>query len=220
MSRSDALISPSAIEYILAHSVRESGLLARLQAETAKLSNAIMQTPPEHGQLLRVLIKMIGARRTIEVGVFTGYSSLSVALALPEDGKILACDVSDEFTKTARRYWAEAGIASKIDLVLAPASETLAGRIAAGESGSYDFAFIDADKSNYRDYYEKCLTLLRPRGVIAIDNTLWDGKVWDLSVNDDDTRAIRALNDFIHKDERVDQLLLPIADGVTIAVKR
>jgi predicted O-methyltransferase YrrM len=220
MSRFGTLIEPSAIEYILAHSVREPDLLARLQAETAKLSNAVMQTPPEHGQLLRVIVKMIGARRTIEVGVFTGYSSLSVALALPEDGKILACDVSDEYTQVARRYWAEAGVASKIDLVLAPALETLAARIAAGESGAYDFAFIDADKSRYRDYYEKCLTLLRPRGVIAIDNTLWDGKVWDLSVNDADTIAIRELNDFIHKDERVDQLLFPIADGLTIAVKR
>jgi predicted O-methyltransferase YrrM len=220
MSRSDAIIDAPAIEYILKNSLREPALLARLREETAAMPNAVMQTPPEHGQFLRLLIKMTGAKRTLEVGVFTGYSSLSVALALPGDGKIIACDVSEEYTSMARRYWAEGGVSSKIDLRIAPAVETLDSLIAAGESGKFDFAFIDADKSSYRKYYDQCLTLLRPGGVITIDNTLWDGKVWDPSVNDADTAAIRALNEFIHRDERVDQLLLPIADGLTLAVKR
>lgn len=220
MSRSDEVVSPAAIDYILKYSVREPALLARLREETAALPNAVMQTPPEHGQLLRVLIKMTGAKRTLEVGVFTGYSSLSVALALPDDGTILACDVSEEYTSMARRYWAEAGVSSKIDLRIAPASETLDALIAAGESGKYDFAFIDADKGGYRKYYDQCLTLLRPGGAVAIDNMLWDGKVWDPSVNDAETNGIRALNEFIHRDERVDELLLSIADGLTLAVKR
>jgi len=220
MSRFEGLIDPHAIDYILKHSVREPALLARLRDETAALPMAVMQTPPEHGQFLRILVKMTGARRTLEVGVFTGYSSLSVALALPLGGQIIACDVSEEYTSMARRYWAEAAVASKIDLRLAPAAETLTALIAAGESGRFDLAFIDADKSSYRTYYDLCLTLLRPGGVVAIDNTLWDGKVWDDSKTDADTIAIRELNDFIHTDERVDQLLVPIADGLTLAVKR
>lgn len=220
MSRFEELINPSAIDYILQHSLREPPLLARLREETAALPMFRMQTPPEHGQLLRLIVKMTGARRTLEVGVFTGYSSLSVAAALPDDGKIVACDVSEEYTQVARRYWAEAGVESKIDLVIAPASETLTALLAQGGAGTFDFAFIDADKSGYRNYYDLCLALLRRGGVVAIDNTLWNGKVWDAEKNDADTVAIRQLNDFIHSDERVDQLLVPIADGLTLAVKR
>ncbi|HEX7047787.1 MAG TPA: class I SAM-dependent methyltransferase, partial [Gammaproteobacteria bacterium] len=164
--------------------------------------------------------KMLGAKTCIEVGTFTGYSSLCVARALPDDGKLIACDVSEEWTAIARRYWQDAGVAEKIDLRIAPATETLAALVQEGNRSAFDFAFIDADKTAYRDYYELCLELVRPGGVIAIDNTLWGGAVADQEVNDDDTRALRALNEFLHRDERVDISLVPIGDGLTLLRKK
>src|SRR5258706_2829753 len=181
-------------EYLTAHSVRDLPVLAELRAETAKMPNAGMQISPEQGQFMALLIELIGAKRTIEVGTFTGYSALVTALALPADGRVIACDVSDEFTSIGRPYWAKAGVANKIDLRLAPANETLDKLLAAGEAGRFDFAFIDADKENYVGYFERCLKLLRTGGLIAVDNVLWGGVVADPKVDDKDTRAIRAFN--------------------------
>lgn len=178
-----------------------------------------MQIPPEQGQFLRVLIRMIRARRTLEVGVFTGYSSLSVALALPPNGRIVACDVSEEYTSVARRYWAEAGVSRKIDLRIGPAKKTLDGLIASGKNGTFDFAFIDADKTGYPGYYEQCLKLVRTGGVIALDNMLFSGRVQDTSNREKDVLALRKVNRIIHRDDRVDAILLPFADGLTLAVK-
>jgi len=168
---------------------------------------------------MALLVKLIGARRTIEIGVFTGYSSLAVALALPDDGHILACDISDEYTQIARKHWQQAGVAHKITLVLAPALQTLDGKLAAGEAGKFDFAFIDADKTGYDGYYERCLKLLRPGGLIAVDNVLWGGEVTRES-KDADTKALRAFNDKLHGDERIDVAMLPVGDGLTLARKR
>jgi predicted O-methyltransferase YrrM len=207
-------------DYLLSVSLRDSELLARLRAETARDALARMQVSPEQGQFLGLLIELIGARTTLEVGVFTGYSSLCVALSLPDDGRIVACDVSERWTRVGRRYWKEAGVEHKIDLRVAPALETLESLIAEGRAGSFDFAFIDADKENYTGYYERCLTLVRPGGLIAVDNTLWSGAVADAADEGDNTLAIRALNEHIHLDERVTMSLLPIGDGLTLAVKR
>jgi predicted O-methyltransferase YrrM len=182
-----------------------------------------MQISPEQGALLQMLVRLTGARRTVEIGVFTGYSALAVALALPPDGRILACDVSDEFTRVGRPYWERAGIAHKIDLVLEPALHTLDARLATGEAGRYDFAFIDADKASYDGYYERCLKLLRSGGLIAIDNVLWSGRVAAETVDataDPDTAALQWLNAKLQRDERVDLALLPIGDGMTLARKR
>jgi caffeoyl-CoA O-methyltransferase len=206
--------------YLLETSLREAPLLQRLREETAAHPQARMQISPEQGQFMQLLAKLIGARRCIEVGVFTGYSSLAVALALPADGRILACDVSEEFTSVARRYWKEAGVAGKIELVLAPATETLDARLKAGEGGSYDLAFIDADKANYAQYYERILKLLRPGGLVLVDNVLWSGRVLDADDRSEDTAAIRAFNKMSHQDERVDVSMLPIGDGLTLARKR
>jgi caffeoyl-CoA O-methyltransferase len=207
-------------DYLLAVSVREPRVLASLRDETAKLPNAGMQISPEQGQLMRLLVELIGARRCIEVGVFTGYSSLCVALALPADGKLIACDVSAEYTEVARRYWREADVDGRIELRLAPALVTLDALIGAGQSGSFDFAFIDADKENYLGYYERCLTLLRAGGLLAIDNVLWGGSVVDASNTSASTQAIRALNERIRSDERVSASLVPIGDGLFLARKR
>lgn len=220
MSRYEGLIDPSIVDYILRNSVHEPDLLARLRRETASHPKVNFQIPPEQGQFLRVLIRMIGAKRAIEVGVFTGYSSTSIGLALPPDGKLIACDISEEYTSVARRYWAEAGIADKIDLRLGPAKDTLDGLIAAGEAGHFDFAFIDADKTGYRGYYEQCLILVRPGGVIAFDNMLFSGRAIHPPPGDADSLAISQLNPFIGQDNRVDAILLPFADGLTLAVKR
>ena len=199
--------------------VRESPLLARLREETARMPASQMQIAAEEGQFLDLLIRLSGARRCVEVGVFTGYSSLVTALALPADGHLLACDINAVTTAIARRYWAEAGVADRIRLELAPALQTLDAELVKGE-GSYDFAFIDADKISYIDYYERCLRLLRPGGLIAVDNTLWSGSVADPRKRDADTQAIRAFNEHVHADQRVDFCLVPIADGVTLARKR
>lgn len=207
-------------DYLWQVTDREPALLRRLREETARHPRAGMQISPEQGQFMTVLVELMGARKTLEVGVFTGYSSLIVALALPPDGRITALDVSEEFTSMARRYWAEAGVADKIDLQLAPATETLDRLLAEGQAGTYDFAFIDADKTNYDAYYERCLKLLRPGGLIAIDNVLWNGDVADPRENDPDTVALRALNAKVHADERVTMSMVPIGDGLTLARKR
>ena len=206
--------------YLVEHSVREPEVLARLRAATASLPQAQMQIGPEQGQLMALLAKLVGARRCIEIGVFTGYSSLAVALALPADGRILACDVSKEWTAIAQRFWREAGVEHKIELKLQPAVRTLEQLLAAGEAGRYDFAFIDADKESYDTYYEMLLQLLRPGGLITLDNTLWSGHVAHPNNRDPDTVALRALNDKLHRDERIDVSLLPVGDGLTLARKR
>jgi predicted O-methyltransferase YrrM len=178
-----------------------------------------MQISPDQGQFMALLVKLLGARRTIEVGTFTGYSALTVALALPPDGRVLACDVSDEYTRIGRPFWQQAGVADRIELVLAPALQTLDARLAAGESGRYDFAFIDADKSNYDLYYERCLALLRPGGLIALDNMLWGGAV-ARPATDADTLALQALNSKLQGDQRIDHALLTVGDGLALARKR
>ncbi len=206
-------------DYLVAHSAREHPAQTGLREATRTHRAAGMQIGPEQAQFLALLVKLIGARRAIEVGVFTGYSALTVALALPADGRVLTCDISDEYTRVGRPFWEAAGVADKIELKLGPALATLDARIAAGEAGSYDFAFIDADKSGYDAYYERCLVLLRAGGLIAIDNVLWGGSV-ARPAEDADTAALQALNDKIHGDERVDMAMLPIGDGVTLARKR
>ena len=207
-------------DYLLANSLREPPLLARLREETAAMPMANMQIGPEQGQFMALLVELIGARRTLEVGTFTGYSALSVALALPADGKVIACDISEEFTAVARRYWAEAGVADKIDLRLGPALETLDGLLSDGLAGTMDFMFIDADKVGYDAYYERGLALLRPGGLIAVDNVLWNGSVANPAHQDEDTRAIRALNQKALADQRVSISLVPIGDGLLLARKR
>lgn len=206
-------------EYILSVSLREPEVLARLRTETLQQPMSVMLSAPEQGQFLALLAQLIGARKCLEVGVYTGYSTLWVALALPHDGSVLACDVSEKWTAIARRYWEEAGVAERIDLQLAPALETLDRLLAADQAGSFDFAFIDADKENYPDYYERTLQLLRPGGLMVIDNTLWSGAVADTTRQDPETCAIRALNDLVHADDRVQMSLLPVADGLTLARK-
>lgn len=203
--------------YLLATSVREPAVLKRLREETSRLSNAGMQISPEQGQLMAFLVRLIGAGRIIEVGTFTGYSALVMALAMPAAGRLIACDVSAEWTAIARRYWAEAGVADRIDLRLGPALTTLNQLIASGEADGFDFAFIDADKEQYRAYYECCLRLVRPGGLIAIDNTLWSGRVADPDRHDADTEAIRSLNAFLYTDARIDLSLVPIGDGLSLA---
>jgi predicted O-methyltransferase YrrM len=207
-------------DYLLAASLREPRLLAELRAETAKLPMAGMQISPEQGQFMALLVETIGARRTVEVGTFTGYSALCVALALPAGGKVIACDISEEYTAVGRRYWTRAGVADKIDLRLAPALDTLGRLLAEDGPGSIDFAFIDADKREYDGYYEAILKLLRPGGLMAIDNVLWSGAVADPAAQDEDTRAIRALNEKLKGDSRISLSLLPIGDGLTLARKR
>ncbi|HEU0204662.1 MAG TPA: class I SAM-dependent methyltransferase [Burkholderiaceae bacterium] len=205
--------------YLLEHSVREPPLLAELREVTHSHPRAGMQIGPDQGQFMALLAKLIGARRTIEVGVFTGYSALVVALALPEDGRVLACDIDEKVTRTAREFWERAGVAHKIDLVLAPAQQTLDRELTGGAAGSYDFAFIDADKTNYDAYYEACLQLLRPGGLIVFDNVLWGGRV-AREADEADTRALQALNKKLHGDERIDLAMLAVGDGVTLARKR
>ena len=219
MSTRTLNLDDTVYQYLLSHSLREHPAQVALREATRTHPHAMMQISPEQGQFMALLIRLLGARRTIEIGVFTGYSALSVALALPDDGKVLACDISDEYTRIGVPHWKAAGVAHKIDLQLAPALNTLDARINADEKGQYDFAFIDADKSGYDAYYERCLTLLRVGGLIAIDNTLWSGKV-ATPAEDADTAALQALNSKLHRDERVDISMLPIGDGLTLARKR
>jgi predicted O-methyltransferase YrrM len=207
-------------EYLQAISLREPEVLRRLRDETARMAEAQMQISPEQGQLMALLVQLSGAEKALEVGVFTGYSSLCVALALPPAGRVVACDVSEEWTRVARRYWAEAGVAGKITLRLGPALDTLDGLLRDGQADTFDFAFIDADKGNYENYYERSLQLVRAGGLIAIDNVLWSGRVADPSETDTDTVAIRALNERLLRDERVTLSMLPVADGLTLALKR
>lgn len=219
MSRRTIDLDDTLYQYLLDHSLREHPEQTALREATRKHPRGGMQISPEQGQFMQLLVKLVGAKRTIEIGTFTGYSALCVALALPKDGKILACDISDEYTSVGRPYWQRAGVADKIELVIAPATETLDARIAAGEAGQYDFAFIDADKEGYDGYYERCLQLVRQGGLMAFDNTLWGGDVAK-PADDDDTRALQALNDKLHRDERIDVAMLPIGDGLTLARKR
>ena len=220
MSSSWLPLDERLMDYVLSHSMREHPAQVALRSATRKHRHAMMQISPGQGQLMALLVKLMGARRTIEVGVFTGYSALTVALALPDDGHLLACDINDDYTRIGRPYWEQAGVAHKIELVLAPAAQTLQARLAAGEAGQYDFAFIDADKHGYDGYYEQCLKLLRVGGLIAIDNTLWGGSVARPAPVGSDTAALQDLNAKLHRDERVDLSLLAIGDGLTLARKR
>jgi len=220
MSNKSLGLEDSLYDYLLAVSLREPEILQALRQETANHPMSQMQIAPEQGQFMALLVQLMGARKTLEVGVFTGYSSLCVALALPPEGKIVACDISEEFTTIARRYWKQAGVAHKIDLQIAPAIDTLDRLLAEGQANSFDFAFIDADKSGYANYYERALQLVRPGGLIAIDNVLWSGQVADPDIQDNRTNKIRAFNQKLHQDERVTVSLVPIADGLTLALKR
>jgi predicted O-methyltransferase YrrM len=205
--------------YLRRVSLREPDVLRRLRERTTSVPEARMQITPEQGQFMQLLIQLTGARKTLEIGVFTGYSSLAVALALPPDGQITACDISEEWTSIGKTFWEEAGVADKIDLQIGPAVKTLDRLIAEGRQGSYDFAFIDADKANYDAYYERALVLVRAGGLIAVDNVLWHARVIDPSVNDADTIAIRNINEKICRDTRVSISLVPIGDGLTLARK-
>jgi predicted O-methyltransferase YrrM len=211
---------PDAVDaYVHDVATRETPLQRRLRDETAKLPNAGMQIGSDQGAFLALLVRLMAARRALEIGTFTGYSALAVASALPSDGRLTCCDVSDEWTQVARRYWREAGVADRIDLRLAPAAETLRALLRESGPGSFDFAFVDADKTGYDGYYEACLTLVRQGGLIAFDNTLWDGAVADPAKNDPDTVALRALNLKVRDDPRVTSCLVSIGDGVLLALK-
>jgi predicted O-methyltransferase YrrM len=218
MSNKTLCITDKLYDYMLSVSLREPHVLRELRVDTAQDENANMQIAPEQGQFMALLVKMLGARRTLDIGVYTGYSSLCIGLALPREGRVIACDINREWTDMAKRYWRRAGVEEKIELHLGPAQQTLEGLLGKGRD-SFDFAFIDADKINYDVYYEYCLQLIRSGGLIAIDNVLWDGAVADAAKNDDDTMAIRALNRKIHADPRVEISLVPIADGLVLARK-
>jgi predicted O-methyltransferase YrrM len=207
-------------DYLQSVSLREAEILTQLRQETAQHPMGRMQIAPEQGQFMALLVQLMRAKKTIDVGVFTGYSSLVVALALPTDGKVVACEVSQEYAAIARRWWQQAGVADKIELHIVPAQETLNQLLAAGEAGTFDFVFIDADKSNYESYYEQALQLVCPGGLIAIDNVLWSGRVADFQVQDNRTNKIRAFNQKLHQDLRITLSLVPIGDGLTLALKR
>ena len=220
MSNISIGLAPDLHAYLVKHGVREPEVLRRLREETASLPRHNMQIAPEQGAFMALLVRLSGARRAIELGTFTGYSSLAVALALPPDGTIVCCDISEEWTAVARRYWAEAGVADRVDLRLAPALETLDALLAGGAAGSFDFAFIDANKADYPDYHERIVQLLRPRGLAVYDNVLWDGGVLDASMTDAETVGVRRLNERLATDERVTISMIPVGDGLTLALKR
>lgn len=221
MSGKTLNLSDELYDYLLSVSVREPDLLTRLRAETAKDDlTRRMQITPDQGRFMAFIAELINAKRAIEIGVSTGYSSLVTAMALPDNGYIVACDISREWTSIAERYWAEAGVSQKIDLRIAPALDTLKQLIAEGQENTFDFVFIDADKTNYENYYESCLQLLRVGGVIILDNVLWGGSVIDKNDNEEDTRAIRAINEKVYNDKRVSMTMLPVADGLTLVMKR
>ena len=220
MSNRTIMVTDDIYRYILSISLREHDALRRLREETKRDPYHRMQISPEQGQFMAFLLRLIGAEQTIEIGVYTGYSSLWTALALPSNGRMIACDISKQWTDVARRYWKEAGVQGKIDLRLGPALATLDQLLAEGRAGAFDFAFIDADKENYDAYYERCLALLRPGGLIAIDNTLWDGRVTAPDPGDEATLAINTLNRKLSRDKRIDLTLAPIGDGLTLVWKR
>ena len=206
-------------EYVSAHA-RESDVARKLRAETAKLPEARMQIGTDQAAFLALLVRSLGAKRCLEIGTFTGYSALAIAAALPNEGRLICCDISEEWTAIARKYWSAAHVSGRIDLRIAPALDTLKSLLARGSAGHFDFAFIDADKTGYDAYYEACLKLVKPGGVIVLDNMLWSGRVAEPDHHDTDTDAIRALNTKIHADQRVDAALLTIGDGVMVARKR
>jgi len=220
MSNQSIGLSDELHDYLLSVSLREPEVMERLRAETAEHPKSEMQIAPEQAQFLQFLVRLIGARRTLEIGVFTGYSALAVAQELPPTGTLVACDVSEEYTEVARRYWAEAGVADRIDLRIAPAAKTLSALLDNGHAGTFDFSFIDADKASYDTYYEQSLELLRPGGVVALDNMFRDGRVTDPDVEDESVQAIQRLNEKLHDDDRVALSMLPLADGVTLAMRR
>ena len=220
MTKQTQGLDPALYNYFLSISLQENLYLKQLRQKTQSLPTGRMQIAPEQGQFMALLVQLIGAQKTLEIGVFTGYSALAVALALPPEGKVVACDVNEAYTAIAQEYWQKAGVADKIDLKIAPALETLDKLITDGETNSFDFAFIDADKRNYDNYYEKALQLVRPRGLIAVDNVLWYGKVADERIQDKSTRSIRAFNEKLHRDQRIRLSLVPIADGLTLAMKQ
>jgi predicted O-methyltransferase YrrM len=217
LSRRSKWLDDALYDYLLDVSLREPDVLRRLREETAERENASMQIGPEQGQLMALLVRLIGAERTLEIGTFTGYSAAVVALALPIHGRVTACELSEEYAEIARRWWKEAGVADKIELRPGPAVETLDAMLAEGEAGAFDFAFIDADKEGYVDYWERCLRLVRPGGLIAVDNVLWSGRVADPANDEESTKAIRRLNAHVRDDERVDLALVPVGDGLTLA---
>jgi predicted O-methyltransferase YrrM len=220
MSNRTLTLTPPLYEYLSAVSLREPKLLARLRQETLRDSGATMQISPEQGQFMGLLVELTGACNILEIGTYTGYSSLCMALALPEDGRLVCCDISEEWTRIARRYWVEAGVEDKIRLHLAPALETLEKLLAQGAASTFDMAFIDADKEHYPEYYEACLKLLRPGGLLLADNTLWSGRVIDAADRNASTEAIRRFNLILHDDERINLSLLPLGDGLTLALKK
>ena len=221
MSNETLTLTPQVYDYLVRHGVREPEVLRQLRAATAAQAGAAagMQIAPEQGALMAMLVRLMAARKTLEVGVFTGYSAAAVALALPGDGLVVACDVSDKWAGLAREFWKRAGVAEKIDLRIAPAIQSMDALIKAGERGSFDFIFLDADKTEYDAYYQRALALLRSGGLIAVDNVLWSGAVADKTVTDADTVAIRAFNAMVRDDDRVALSMVPIADGLTLAQK-
>ncbi len=219
MSQSDIFMSDHLYRYCLENSLREHPVLAELREETSKMSNYKMQIGPDEGQFLALLVKLIGAKKTLDIGVFTGYSALAVALALPEQGQVIGCDINEEWTGTAKKYWQKAGVANKIQLRIGQASDTLENLLREGYENSFDFIFIDADKKNYPTYYELSLKLLMPGGLIAVDNVFQSGRVADLNINDGNTVAIRGFNRKLHSDDRVELAMIPIADGLTLIRK-
>ena len=220
MSRSTLKLTDSVYDYMLEHSLRESEACRLLREETAPMKMGMMQVSPEQGQFMAFLVRLTETRRALEIGTFTGYSALCVAQALPSDGRLVCCDVSEEWTSVGQRYWQSAGVSDKINLKIGPATETLQALREDGEEGRYDFAFIDADKENYLVYYENVLSLLRTGGVLLIDNVLWGGSVANPGKNDDDTNAIRTLNQHLHGDDRVLLSMLPVGDGLTLVMKQ
>lgn len=219
MSNRTLPLNDRVYDYLLAVSVKESDVLARLREETAGIEFSEMQIAPEQGQFMALLVKLISARRALEIGTFTGYSSISIASALPDDGELICCDDSEEWTVMAKKHWRLAGVEDRIQLILGDASKTLRDLIDAGQTGAFDFVFIDADKQSYEDYYELSLQLLRDGGLIAVDNTLWSGDVANPANTEPGTRAIRKFNEMIRQDERVEISLVPIGDGLTLARK-
>ena len=220
MSSSTLQLNEKVYDYLLGHSLRESTACQQLREETKPMKMGMMQVSPEQGQFMSLLVELIGARKAVEVGTFTGYSALRVAQALPADGTLVCCDVSEEWTAVGKKYWEQAGVSDRISLRIGPAIDTLKVMRDAGEEGTFDFGFIDADKANYQSYYEHVIALLRTGGLLLIDNVLWGGSVANPDKTDEDTEAIRALNTFVHHDDRVSLSMLPVGDGLTLALKR